>query len=86
MIFTPTEIAGAYLIDIEPIADARGIFARAWCRDEFSRHGLAADIAQANIALVGQSRHVAWAALSGSASRRGETRALHAGDRVCGRG
>jgi dTDP-4-dehydrorhamnose 3,5-epimerase len=32
MIFTPTERDGAFVIDLEPIADERGYFARAWCR------------------------------------------------------
>jgi dTDP-4-dehydrorhamnose 3,5-epimerase len=50
MIFTPTEIAGAFIIDVERLADSRGFFARAWCRDEFARHGLVSDLSQANIA------------------------------------
>jgi len=51
MIFTPTDLAGAYLIDVEPITDDRGFFARSWCRDEFEEHGLNADLQQCNIAL-----------------------------------
>jgi dTDP-4-dehydrorhamnose 3,5-epimerase len=50
MIFTPTEIEGAYQIDIEPIVDDRGFFARAWCRDEFRRHGLISELAQFSLA------------------------------------
>lgn len=51
MIFTPTELQGALLLDIEPRADARGFFARSWCRREFEAHGLSATIAQSNIAV-----------------------------------
>jgi dTDP-4-dehydrorhamnose 3,5-epimerase len=49
MRFTPLPLAGAMLIDIEPIADERGFFARSWCREEFARHGLEAELAQCNI-------------------------------------
>jgi dTDP-4-dehydrorhamnose 3,5-epimerase len=62
MIFTPTDVAGAYVIDLEPIVDERGFFARAWCREEFQRQGLLADFAQANIAY---------------SQRRGTLRGLH---------
>ena len=37
MIFTETELAGAFTIDLEPHADERGFFARAWCENEFER-------------------------------------------------
>jgi dTDP-4-dehydrorhamnose 3,5-epimerase len=50
MIFTETELQGAYLVDVEPKEDDRGFFARAWCRDEFESHGLSTEIAQCNIA------------------------------------
>jgi dTDP-4-dehydrorhamnose 3,5-epimerase len=49
MIFTETELPGAYLIDVERREDDRGFFARAWCRQEFEAHGLIARVAQANI-------------------------------------
>jgi dTDP-4-dehydrorhamnose 3,5-epimerase len=50
MIFTETELPGAYLVDIEPREDDRGFFARAWCRDEFEDHGLSTQIAQCSLA------------------------------------
>ncbi len=50
MKFTPTHMAGAFVIDIEPKIDERGFFARAWCRDQFAQHGLVAELVQANIA------------------------------------
>ena len=54
MIFTETKLAGAYVIDIEPRGDDRGMFARAFCTEEFEAHGLCADIAQSNIAVTAQ--------------------------------
>jgi dTDP-4-dehydrorhamnose 3,5-epimerase len=50
MIFIETQLAGAYIIDIEPRSDARGYFARAFCQREFEAHGLKPIIAQANVA------------------------------------
>ena len=50
MIFTETELKGAYIIDIERREDSRGYFARAFCQKEFEAHGLKPVIAQANVA------------------------------------
>jgi len=50
MIFTETKLKGAFIIDLERREDNRGFFARAFCRKEFSEHGLNNIIAQANIA------------------------------------
>jgi dTDP-4-dehydrorhamnose 3,5-epimerase len=50
VIFTETKLKGAFIIDIEPRADSRGFFARAFCQREFTDHGLKPLIAQANIA------------------------------------
>ncbi len=49
MKFRETELSGAYIIDIEPSKDDRGLFARAWCQKEFEAHGLSSSIVQANI-------------------------------------
>jgi dTDP-4-dehydrorhamnose 3,5-epimerase len=49
MRFTETKVAGAFLIEPEPIADERGFFARTWCREEFTANGLNPELAQANI-------------------------------------
>jgi dTDP-4-dehydrorhamnose 3,5-epimerase len=49
MLFTPTALAGAFIIDIEPRADARGFFARTFCRREFEQHGLTPTVAQCNV-------------------------------------
>jgi dTDP-4-dehydrorhamnose 3,5-epimerase len=49
MIFIPTEIKDAHIIDVEQRADERGFFARTWCAQEFAQHGLVARIAQTNM-------------------------------------
>ena len=49
MLFTETELKGAFVIDLERREDNRGFFARTFCQNEFSEHGLKPVIAQANI-------------------------------------
>jgi len=49
-LFTETRLKGAYTIDIEPHEDARGFFARVWCKNEFAEQGLVSDLAQCNVA------------------------------------
>ncbi len=39
MRFSPTAIEGVVLVDIDPVADARGSFARLHCPDEFAAAG-----------------------------------------------
>ncbi len=55
MRFTAAPIEGAYVIELEPKADERGFFARAWCRQELESQGLVGDVAQCNISF-NQSR------------------------------
>ena len=50
MTISDTPIAGAYTIDISPINDARGFFARAWSLDDFERAGLDSTLVQCSIA------------------------------------
>lgn len=56
MRFTPTSIAEAWLIDVERHGDERGSFARAFCEDEFSAHGLPTAFPQCNLS-SNTSRH-----------------------------
>lgn len=49
MIFKETSLKGAYIIELEPLADERGFFARGFCRNEFEEKGLNPDIAQCSI-------------------------------------
>ncbi len=46
MIFAPTPLAGAYVVEPEPREDARGLFARTWCERELAAQGLETRIAQ----------------------------------------
>jgi dTDP-4-dehydrorhamnose 3,5-epimerase len=49
MIFTETDLPGAFLVELEKRADERGFFARSWCQKEFSDRGLNARLVQCNI-------------------------------------
>jgi dTDP-4-dehydrorhamnose 3,5-epimerase len=62
VIFTQLEVDGAFVVDIEPKRDERGFFARGFCADEFTAHGLDPTVSQANF-----SRN----------ERRGTVRGLH---------
>ncbi len=62
MEFTETILKGAFLVRLKKIEDERGYFARSWCDQEFSQHGLSAPMVQMN---VGFSR------------RRGTIRGMH---------
>lgn len=47
-VFEPTPLAGVWLVQRKPIADARGFFARLYCADEFGAIGLRSPPAQLN--------------------------------------
>lgn len=49
MKFTETKLKGAYLIELEPIDDERGFFARSFCQKEFEEQDINFQIAQCNI-------------------------------------
>lgn len=49
MKFTELGVAGAYRVELEPMSDERGFFARAWCASELADHGLVGEIAQMNL-------------------------------------
>ena len=49
MIYTPTDVAGVMIVDIEPHRDDRGFFSRSFCSEEFGTHGLISAVAQTNI-------------------------------------
>ena len=51
MIFTETELSGAYVIEIEKVEDKRGFFARSWDKKEFEKHGLNPNLVQCSISL-----------------------------------
>ena len=49
MLFTETELPGAFVIDLQRREDDRGFFARAWCEEEFRAHGLDTRVSQCNV-------------------------------------
>lgn len=49
MKFIETDLAGAFVVDLEPVRDERGFFARSWCHDEFAARGLSTAIAQCSV-------------------------------------
>lgn len=49
MNFVPLPLQGAFVIEPEPIADERGFFARTFCREEFSAHGLNSNLVQCSV-------------------------------------
>ena len=51
MIYKPTPLAGAFVIDLEKRGDERGFFARMFCRDEFKKQGLKSEFVQVNNSL-----------------------------------
>lgn len=66
MKFIGAPLAGAYVIEIDPIADERGFFARTWCAEEFRQHALNPNLAQCSISFN---------------TRRGTLRGMHYQDR-----
>jgi len=50
MRFVPLALAGSFLIELEPICDERGFFARAFSADEFAERGLVSAFVQSGIA------------------------------------
>jgi dTDP-4-dehydrorhamnose 3,5-epimerase len=48
MIFHPTRLEGAFLIDLEPYADERGFLARTFCEQEFADNGIPMRIVQSS--------------------------------------
>ena len=49
MIFEKTNFEGVHIVKLQVIADERGFFARSWCKNEFSEHGLDTNCLQMNI-------------------------------------
>ena len=49
MIFTPSPLPGAFIVEIEPHLDERGFFARTYCAAEFSAQGLGPPLHQCSV-------------------------------------
>ncbi len=48
MKFVPTLLSGAYVVEMTPLRDDRGFFARTFCSQEFAERGLNPNVAQCN--------------------------------------
>lgn len=51
MRFRPTPIEGVLVVEQEPAADERGLFARTFSAETFREHGLMAEIAQSSLSV-----------------------------------
>lgn len=49
MKFLETPLKDVGIVEIEPIEDSRGLFARSWCKREFESHSLNPELVQCNI-------------------------------------
>jgi len=49
VILRPTSLEGCYVVEPERLADERGLFARTFCADEFSRFGLNPRVSQSSL-------------------------------------
>jgi dTDP-4-dehydrorhamnose 3,5-epimerase len=49
MIFSETNLWGAFIIEVQRLEDDRGFFGRSFCRHEFDAQGLNPDVVQCNI-------------------------------------
>jgi len=47
--FAEAPLPGAYLVDLAPVSDERGFFARSYCPEEFAAHGLGAPLSQCSV-------------------------------------
>lgn len=49
MVFTETNLKGAFVIELKKLEDERGFFSRAWCNEETGNFALTNSIVQANM-------------------------------------
>jgi dTDP-4-dehydrorhamnose 3,5-epimerase len=49
MIFTESPLSGAYVVDMQRLADERGFFARSYCAEEFAARGLGPELRQCSV-------------------------------------
>lgn len=51
MRFTATAIAGAFIVEVDPLVDERGLFARTFCAETFAAQGLPSVYPQCNLSV-----------------------------------
>ena len=56
MKFTETPLKGAWVIDLDPMTDGRGFFARTYCEHEFKAHGIDLTLVQCNMSQNNKAR------------------------------
>jgi dTDP-4-dehydrorhamnose 3,5-epimerase len=49
LVFLETPLQGAFVIDLQPVRDERGFFARSWCQEEFEAKGLESRVVQCSV-------------------------------------
>jgi dTDP-4-dehydrorhamnose 3,5-epimerase len=49
VIFTETALRGAFVVELDPLRDERGFFARSWCANEAADHGIDPRVVQCNV-------------------------------------
>jgi len=62
VVFRPTPLVGAFVVEPEPRRDVRGFFARTWCQEEFAAQGLNPGLVQCSLTFT---------------ERRGTVRGMH---------
>jgi dTDP-4-dehydrorhamnose 3,5-epimerase len=62
VLFKPTSLVGAFVVEPEARRDIRGFFARTWCREEFAAQGLNPALVQCSVTFT---------------ERRGTVRGMH---------
>jgi dTDP-4-dehydrorhamnose 3,5-epimerase len=55
MLLSETPLSGAFVVEIEPLRDERGLFARTFDRELFAEHGLASDVVQSSVSYNARS-------------------------------
>lgn len=55
MRFHETALRGAFFVELEPRADDRGFFARAYCEREMAEHGISEHVRQVNLSMSEQA-------------------------------
>jgi dTDP-4-dehydrorhamnose 3,5-epimerase len=49
MTFQETKLPGVFEIQLQPLSDERGFFARSWCQKEFETHNLSPKVVQCDV-------------------------------------